>query len=165
MTNNPYAPPKANVDGIANATAIEMAPPLWNPKAAVGWSLLFSPVFGALVHMKNWHALGEPDKAAQSKNWAVASGVFLLAVVILAVIFPESKAIDVATRPAGLAMLIAWYTASAKHQSLFVAERFGGEYPRRGWGLPLLYAGLVFVAFLVAVFAIAMVAGMLSGEN
>ena len=162
MTNNPYAPPKANVDDLQNGAPVETAPPLWNPKAAAGWSLLFSPVFGALIHMKNWQALGEPGKAAQSKSWAIGSGVFLLIVVILGIMFPESKTIDVASRPAGLALLIAWYTASAKPQSLFVADRYGGVYPKRGWGLPLLYALLVFVAFMLAVFAIAMVAGMFS---
>jgi hypothetical protein len=27
---------------------------LWNPMVAVGWSILFTPVFGAWILSKNW---------------------------------------------------------------------------------------------------------------
>ena len=36
---NPYAPPTARVDDVV-ATTAEAAPKLWNPNAAVNWSLL-----------------------------------------------------------------------------------------------------------------------------
>ena len=62
MSLNPYSPPGAIIDDVMNA------PPLWNPNAAANWSLLFSPAFGAFVHMKNWQALGEPEKAANAKT-------------------------------------------------------------------------------------------------
>ena len=54
MTPNPYAPPKAEVADVGRT---EVAPALWNPNAAASWSLLFSPAFGAFLHMKNWQAL------------------------------------------------------------------------------------------------------------
>ena len=50
MNPNPYAPPTARVDDVATGDA---APALWNPNAAANWSLLFSPAFGAWLHMKN----------------------------------------------------------------------------------------------------------------
>ena len=53
-----YAPPTAHVDDVHAARQSAVAPPLWNPGAAMAWSLLFSPIFGAFVHMKNWQALG-----------------------------------------------------------------------------------------------------------
>lgn len=31
---------------------------LWNPNAAVNWSVLFTPIFGAWIQAKNWKALG-----------------------------------------------------------------------------------------------------------
>ena len=61
---NPYAPPTAAVADIGTATAAPR-PPLWNPGAAASWSLLLSPVFGAILHMKNWQAMGEQTAGAQ----------------------------------------------------------------------------------------------------
>jgi hypothetical protein len=46
----------------------DAAPALWNPNAAANWSLLFSPMFGAWLHMKNWAALGEPERAAARRT-------------------------------------------------------------------------------------------------
>ena len=51
---NPYAPPKAVVGDVFDG---EVAPALWNPTAAGSWSILFSPIFGAYLHMLNWRAL------------------------------------------------------------------------------------------------------------
>lgn len=44
-------------------------PKLWNPNATTLWSLLFTPIFGSLLQNKNWEALGEQEKADNSKNW------------------------------------------------------------------------------------------------
>ena len=74
MTSNPYAPPKAP---IADTAGEGISPPLWNPNAAANWSLLFSPAFGAFLHMKNWQALGQPIKATSAKVW------FVLILVVL----------------------------------------------------------------------------------
>jgi len=71
---NPYAPPATNVEDV---TPLQASPPLWNPRVAVNFSLLFSPVFGAIVQMKNWQALGEAERALKSRNWAIGSLVLL----------------------------------------------------------------------------------------
>ena len=62
--HNPFAPPQAEVADVPTG---EAAPALWNPNAASSWSLLFSPIFGAYLHMQNWQALGQPDKAEQCR--------------------------------------------------------------------------------------------------
>ena len=51
--------------------------PIWNPNAAASWSLPFSPVFGAYLHMLNWRSLGEEAKAATARTWLIA-GLTLL---------------------------------------------------------------------------------------
>lgn len=65
MSYNPYAAPQSDLDtqskGLENVA-------LWNPNAAGLWSLLFTPIFGSIIHMKNWNALGQPEKARASKT-------------------------------------------------------------------------------------------------
>ncbi len=114
--------------------------------------------------MKNWQALGEPEKAAQSKQWLLGSiGLFAL-LFVLGIVLPESRSTDLGFRGAGIGLLVAWYMLSAKVQIAHVAGRFGTTYPRKGWGKPILYAVLIFVAFLVAVFVVGFVVSLLVGE-
>ena len=163
MSANPYAPPTAQVDDV-HPGAGEAAPALWNPGAAAKWSFLFTPIFGATVQMKNWQALGEPEKAAKSKQWLIGSIAFFALLFALGMVLPDTKGVDAAFRGAGIGLLVAWYTLSAKLQVAHVAARFGTAYPRKGWGLPLLYAVGGLVAFLAAVFAVALAVGLLQGE-
>jgi len=154
---NPYAPPQAHVEPIA--IAAPASPPLWNPNAAASWSLLFTPVFGAILHMKNWEALGEPQRAAGARSWAIGSLIFLVVIAIAGGIWADSKALDGLSRIAGLILLVAWYYASGKRQQAFVLARFGKSYPRRGWSKPLLFALLGIVGFIVGLGAIGFVIG------
>jgi hypothetical protein len=158
---NPYAPPQADVDPVAPATAV--SPPLWNPNAAASWSLLFTPVFGAILHMKNWEALGEPQKAAGARSWAIGTVIFLFALAIVSGILGDSKALDSLSRIAGLVVLVAWYYASGKSQQNYVLARFGKNYPRRGWAKPLLFALLAVVGFVVVLGVIGFVIGWVAG--
>jgi len=156
---NPYAPPATRVDDVV-ATSVDSAPPLWNPNAAACWSLLFSPAFGAWLHMKNWQALGEPQKAADAKVWVLAS-IALIAVLSLASgLMPDSKALDAVSRSFGLVLLVAWYVSSGRAQTRLVTERFGKAYPRKGWGRPLLIAVGMVIAFFLVVFVVAFIVGM-----
>jgi uncharacterized membrane protein YfcA len=157
MSTNPYAPPTAHVADVAHA---EAAPRLWNPNAAANWSLLFSPVFGAILHMKNWDALGEPAKAAGSKVWAIAALVLIVALAGVSAMLPESKPLDAASRSIGLTLLLVWYFASGRAQARYVKEKFGATYPRRGWTRPLLIAVGITVGFFAIVFVIAFGVGM-----
>lgn len=156
---NPYAPPRAEVADVVQAVPVEAAPALWNPRAAVNWSLLFTPVFGALLHMRNWQALGEPQRAARSKAWAWGSFAFFIALTVVSAVLPDSRAMDGVSRIGGLALLVSWYYAAGKEQQAYVLVRFGKGYPRKGWGKPLLLGVAGIAAFLFA----AVVVGLLVG--
>ena len=157
MSVNPYASPPTAVGGMAKRA---VAPALWNPNAAASWSLLFTPAFGAFIHMKNWQTLGEPSKAASAKTWAVFSLVASVSLGLLGVFLTGSKGLGGASIGLPLIILIAWYFGSGQAQAQYVKERYGTSYPRRDWTTPLLigfglYLGysLVFLAltFLIVI--------------
>ena len=158
---NPYAPPKAEVDDVVRGGAT--APPLWNPGAAAGWSLLFSPIFGAALHMKNWKALGEPQKAAQAKLWIWATLAVFVVLGIVSALVDNEKAMDVVSRAVAIGLLVSWYASAARHQTAYVAARFGKAYPHRGWTQPLLLALLALVGFIVAMVLVGVVIGVVFG--
>jgi hypothetical protein len=161
MSSNPYAPPKAKVGRVAQ---VESAPALWNPDAAMKWSLLFSPVLGTLLHMKNWQAIGEPAKARAAAGWAVASLALLLGLVVLGVALPHAKALDGISRMSGLILLVVWYAVSGREQSRYIKERFGDSYPRKGWGKPLALAALAIFVFIGLIFAFFFVKIWMTGK-
>jgi len=158
-TPNRYAPPKSEV---ADVPSLDEAPPLWNPNAAANWSLLFSPVFGALVQMKNWQAMGEDEHAATSKMWAIGSAIVIGAFVLFSAFQAVSQGGPDIGRGVGVILLVAWYVTNGRAQSKYVKERFGKEYPRRGWGKPLLIAFGAFAAFVVAAMILGAIIGFAS---
>ena len=148
MSTNPYAPPKAVVADIAPR---QDSPPLWNPNAAANWSLLLSPAFGAFLHMKNWEELGEPAKAAASKAWVIAVLAILVVLPLAIALVPALSRLQNVSSPVGLVLLISWYVSSGRAQVRYVKERFGKDYPRRGWGRPLFMAVLALLGYVVVV--------------
>jgi len=156
--NNPFAPPTAVVDALPSR---DLAPPLWNPNAAASWSLLLSPVFGAVLHMKNWQAMGDPARAARSRNWAIGSGVMLALLSVMNILWPTSGNVDGLTRVAGFVVLVSWYYAIGKSQNAAVLARYGQDYTRKGWIKPLGVAFGVFVGFCVLA---GIVAALFSGR-
>jgi hypothetical protein len=159
---NPYAPPKAVVGDVVDAG---VAPALWNPTAAGCWSILFSPIFGAYLHMLNWRALGQPEKAAASKRWVAGSIAFIVAMTLASVLQPESRVMEILSQVSGLVLLIVWYYAIGKSQQTYVAARFGKQYPRRGWAVPLLGAIGIFIGVMVVAFVVALVAAIVTGAG
>jgi hypothetical protein len=158
---NPYAPPKADLERVG---APAIAPALWNPSAAASWSLLFSPIFGAILHMKNWQALGETQKAAAARSWAIGIAAFFILLTLVSVVMPESRALDSLSRIGGLGLLLAWYFVSGKPQQTYVRTKFGDSYPRRGWSKPLLLALLVLTGYFAIVFIALLLFGLLTGR-
>ena len=144
MDDNRYAPPKAVVEGAHDS--MEAAPPLWNPNAAASWCLLLTPVFGTSLHLKNWIALGEAQRARATWMWLIAAIVVTLGPLAWALLLQTS--VHGGFRLVVLAFLITWYCASAKSQAQFVKERFGDDYPRRGWGMPILVVIGLWIAWL-----------------
>lgn len=157
---NPYAPPKA---AVADVIGREPSPSLWNPNVAASLSLLFSPIFGSILHMKNWQSLGDAQKAAASKNWAIGSAAFFVVLIVLSAVLPESKAIDGLSRASGLGLLIAWYYAIGKSQQSLVLARYGKDYPRKGWAKPVGIAICGCIAFLAVAGGLGIVIGAVTG--
>jgi len=154
VTLNPYAPPKAP---IADAEGDRISPTLWNPNAAANWSLLFSPAFGAFLHMKNWQALGQPIKATSAKVWFVLILVVLGGLSCASVMVPSSKQLNGSVRVVGILLLLSWYFGSGRGQAVYVKTHFGDTYPRHGWFKALAVAVLVLCAFIVVLTILAVV--------
>ena len=159
METNPYAAPSAAIDATA---PVDVAPALWNPNAAANWSLLFSPAFGAYLQMRNWQALGDEEKAQVSWYWFLATIGLMFAMVLVSVLLQETHPLQKFANRSGIFMLIAWYMASGRLQPAYVKERFGKDYPRKGWGKPIGIAIASVLAFFLAVVVLAVVAGAAS---
>jgi hypothetical protein len=157
METDPYAAPAAPVADVNLETN---APPLWNPDAAASWSLLFSPAFGAYLHMKNWEALGDLERARVNRYWVIATIALIAGLAMFGMLFPESKALDGSTRLTGIALLVSWYLTSAKQQAAVVKERFGKTYPRRGFGLPILIAIACMIGLILVLTVLAIMVGV-----
>ncbi|GAB6261260.1 hypothetical protein [Photobacterium sp. R1] len=113
---------------------------LWNPSAAVGWSLLFSPIFGAWLHSKNWSALGDDGKAKQSMNWVYGA----IVIIILAILLPEKIGSAI-----GLGYLLSWYFSSAQQQVKYVREKHNNAYRKNGWAKPIGIAVVSLNSFIL----------------
>ena len=151
MSSNPYAAPKAKVADDAQAAPS----PLWNPNAAGLWSLPFSPAFGAYLHMLNWRALGDEQRAAGARRWFLVGVGLLVVYLVLSVVALRGWPVaNVLSQALSLGFLIAWYFASARGQVTYVKEQYGDGYERRPWGKPLgIAVGLMVVYFVVSIAA------------
>ncbi|MDH3320209.1 MAG: hypothetical protein OEO84_11045 [Betaproteobacteria bacterium] len=150
---NPYSAPKAKVDDAGTSGA---PPSLWNPNAAANWSLIFTPAFGAYLHVLNWRALGEPERAAAARLWFIVSLVMLVVYVLLGIFVVQERAADGAARGLAFIFLLIWYFSSARRQANYVKEKWGGDYPRKGWWKPLLIG----VGAIVGYFVLALLIGV-----
>ena len=138
-------PPQSNDFGSGTG---QEAPALWNPNAAACWSLLFSPIFGAALHMFNARAMGDAELENLNKGFMWGT----LAVLVIAILLAIFAGIN--TNFVGLAALGAWYGK----QVALVKERYGSNYPRRSWGKPILFGVLGIVALYVCIFILAFIA-------
>ena len=126
---------------MSNESRVEIATiSLWNPNAAANWSLLFSPVFGAWLHAKNWSVLGDEGKAKQSMYWVYVGIAFL----IFAILLPEKI-----SRSMGIGYLFGWYFSSAKQQTKHIKEKLNNEYEKKGWAKPIGIAVASLAAFII----------------
>lgn len=124
------------------------APVLWNPRVIAAWSvLLFSWAFGAILTAKNWRALNEDGKARRSMLWFYA----LFPYFLLCVILPASLA--QLFREIPLAINLVWMYFEAEPQRKFVNERFGKNYPRKSWGIPLAIATPLIALVIIGLLA------------
>jgi hypothetical protein len=155
VTEKLYAPPKSKLADIRHDG---VSPAIWNPNSAANWSILFSPAFGAYLHMKNWEALGEPVKASAAKVWISVTLFAVVAFTLVAAFLPNPRSLDGVSRTVGLVLLLSWYFSSGRSQAEYVKSRYGKDYPRRSWAKPLLLGCLALIGFLIFIFVVALVA-------
>lgn len=111
---------------------------LWNPTAAALWSLLFTPAFGAWLHMRNWERLGQLDKARQSRYWFAGMLVVTLASFAVGVAGTVLGREDLnAPWWVSLIAFSAWAAQSAYPQIRHVDDHHGESYARRSWAAPI----------------------------
>ena len=137
-------------------TNAEEISPIWNPDIATILSLPLTPIFGAYLHMLNWRALGEPQRAATSKKWLNASIAMVVLYTILPFALPDLKDVEEKMGLVAWVFLISWYFASARSQGKFVKERYGTNYTEKPWGKALGIALLCYLVImvLIAVFVV-----------
>jgi len=142
-----------------SANAIDN-PSLWNPKAAVWWSILFLPL-GLFLHYLNWKAMGKDKEAKLAIINAIA--IFILYIINLFVPDDISKCIN-------MGLFCAWLTwgwnififkkniekrkakgkplGTGKEQVEYVAEKYGTEYKRKSWLAPI---AIIFVWYGIVI--------------
>lgn len=132
---------------ITHNTNTKTGAEIWNPGAAANLSLVFSPLFGAYLHYRNWQILGEQERAAAAKKWLYA-GIGLLAVTTLGALADKNLS------GLWLVFLFAWYFAAAKAQIKYVKEWLGASYQRKSMVKPSGIALASLVAY-IGIFATA----------
>ncbi|MFW1665770.1 zinc ribbon domain-containing protein [Acinetobacter ursingii] len=130
-------------------------PSLWNPNAAANWSLLFTPVFGSYLQMKNWEALGNNDETSNARNWLIFSIVFIL-FINFGTPFIWSDPIKLSTYPKSLGFLyiIVWYFSFARIQPKYVKDKLKDRYQKKSWTVPLLSAIVIFFVSAIIILAV-----------
>lgn len=134
--------------------------PLWNPNAAVNWSILFGAPLGSFLHARNWGAMGEHGKEKRSRIWFWATAILTAAAIIL----------PVDERVYGgvwLWSLILWYFIGARAQAKHVRQRYRSSYRRKSFIRPLSIALACYVCAIVLGIGIYMLVarGAANGTN
>jgi len=142
----------AEPPAIASTQPSTERPPLWNPRAATWWGVLLSPAFSAYIHMRNWEALGQDDKVAETRTWFyMMLGCVILCFVLSAVSHIAQQ--DV-TPPASIpfALMLVWHIWGGRAQERYIAALMGVAYTRRPWSKAVWSCiGLLLVGFLASV--------------
>ena len=142
------------------ADAMHAEPALWRPSAVAAWSLLFTPVFGSLLLMHNWHVLGQARAVRTARRWLLASMAVLVLELCAGAINQRVNATTPLAQLIGLGWLGLWLLAAAAPQWHLVRQRFGRRYARRAWngalgmavvcGAACWTAGFVLTSLLLA---------------
>ena len=105
---------------------------LWAPDTSATLSLLFTPIFGAFLHTKNWEALQEEKKAKESRKWFYVSIFILLLNIILVLVGGNATVIN-------LIFFLLWYFLVAKKQIKYIKNN-SIEYEKKSIFKPLFIA-------------------------
>ena len=140
------------------AAPVHTGPFLWNPKAAILLSLVFTPIFGAAVHALNWRVLKEPRFARIALSWSLAGAAILLIGPLASLMSADAgntRTADACAVALLLVHLISWLLLEAPRQQRYVRERLPRNYGRRSWKRPLAVT-------LAASFGYPLLAGLLT---
>ncbi|WP_441373631.1 zinc-ribbon domain-containing protein [Acinetobacter lwoffii] len=122
-------------------------PRLWNPNAAINWSLLLTPVFGSYLQMKNWQEIGSTTEANNAKYWLVGTIIFILFLNLgTPFIWDDPYQLQTYPKSLGILYIIVWYFAFAKSQSDFVKKHLHSNYQKKSWGIPLIIASIILIS-------------------
>jgi hypothetical protein len=151
-----FAPPAATLDADAAGREepdLDGPPRLWNPTAALAWSLLFTPVFGAWLQAANWRALGQSAAARRSTRWAAGCAAALFVAATASMWLARRDPFGPVTLAVDLVLLLAWALGDATRQARALPPPEAGGWRRREWTTPLflgLAGGMgLFVAMVV----------------
>lgn len=112
---------------------------LWNPVAAICWSVVFTPAFGAWIVMHNWRLLGDAAQARSAGRWLAAALVLLGLRALADALCARLHAEPVLVQWVSLLFGVAWCTGCALPQ-LRALRALPGRYARRAWDGPLVVA-------------------------
>lgn len=136
---------------------VERSAGLWNPHALANWSVLFTPVFGAILASANWRQLGNQGRADAAMRWAygaaIVAGLPFLGILIgmNGTFDPVLVSVLMGTWPFLVVLTLGlWYFLSIRPQARFIRDNFGTAYARQSWGKPLGVAVTAVVALAVA---------------
>lgn len=129
---------------------------LWNPNAAVNWSLLFTPIFGAWIHAINWKRLGNLRESTRSMLWVYASIAFVVLLTGYVLVSSGSVANGFYILPT-----IAWYLVNGVKQPTYVKNN-GIKYTKESWTIPILAGFMALGCYYILVFILAFSATLIS---
>jgi len=126
---------------------------LWNPDHCGLWSILFTPIFGAILVSLNWKSLGETKKAKIALIWILPVCVMLL-IASFVTPFVDSKMATTGVAGGSFWILVLWYGFSQYPQAKFVKNVLKNKYIARSELKPIAIAvGVVFV-WIIMVFVL-----------
>lgn len=128
MLDTPAAPSLSDPLSARTEAAV-----LWRPSAVAVWSLVFTPVFGSYLLMRNWQALGQQRAALAARRWLLASLAVLALELFAGAVNRRLNGGSPLVQWLALAWLGLWLLAAAAPQWQLVRRRFGRAYARRGW--------------------------------
>ena len=134
-----------------NNSNIEKTPNLWNPNTAACWSVIFTPIFGAWVHARNWNSLNRP----QEEKWSMmfVYGLMLLNLIVIAyTLFISEPKTGSGTITVGL--LLTWYFSLGKQQVNYLKENIP-NYEKKSWIKPILLGILGYIILFTVTITLA----------
>lgn len=133
----------------------ELKSPVYSPEAAAVWSIVLTPMFGAVLHLANARVLGDIRLCRIAWSWTVA-----LAIITLAGLYAAFNMAMTASAPFRASLILSfvtlvWYFLAGQAQSRHLLNAHGARYPRKGMFMPALIVGFGWfvLAWLISEFA------------